>query len=138
MRAGDPAEGTGDEERALQIGRILVENALVHTPPGTAIRVGTGRQDGSAVLTVEDEGPGIPAEHAGQVFDRFYRIEGSVASGSGLGLAIARELAELMGGSVELDVSNGRTRFSLVLPAAQSGARPFSRENERVEEPSLQ
>ena len=138
VRAGDPAEGTGDEERALQIGRILVENALVHTPPGTAIRVGAGRKDGSAVLTVEDEGPGIPAEHAGQVFDRFYRIEGSVASGSGLGLAIARELAELMGGSVELDVSNGRTRFSLVLPAAPSGAPPFSQENERVEEPSLQ
>jgi two-component system, OmpR family, sensor kinase len=127
----------GDEERALQIGRILVENALVHTPPGTAVRLGTGRRDGVALLTVEDEGPGIPVEHAGQVFDRFYRIEGTVASGSGLGLAIARELAELMGGSVELDVSHGRTRFVLVLPAS-SEPLPFSPENERVEEPSLQ
>jgi signal transduction histidine kinase len=60
-----------------------------------------------------------------------------VASGSGLGLAIAKELAELMGGSVELDVSAGRTRFTLVLPAF-SEALPFSRENERLEEPSLQ
>ena len=131
------AEGLGDEERALQIGRILVENALVHTPPGTPVRLGTGRRDGSAVLTVEDEGPGIPADHAVQVFDRFYRLEGAVASGSGLGLAIAKELAELMGGSVELDVSHGRTRFTLVLPAF-SDALPFSRENERLEEPSLQ
>ncbi len=137
VRANGPAEGLGDEERALQIGRILVENALVHTPPGTPVRLGTARRDGSALLTVDDEGPGIPAQHTGQVFDRFYRIEGSVASGSGLGLAIAKELAGLMGGSVELDMSEGRTRFALVLPDS-SGALPFSRENERLEEPSLQ
>jgi two-component system OmpR family sensor kinase len=137
VRAREPAEGLGDEERALQIGRILVENAIVHTAPGTPVRLGTGRRDGLAVLTVEDEGPGIPAEHLGQVFDRFYRVEGSVASGSGLGLAIAQELAGLMGGSVELDVRDGRTRFSLVLPAAP-GYSPFSPENVRVEEPSLQ
>ncbi|MGZ8696392.1 MAG: ATP-binding protein [Gaiellaceae bacterium] len=137
VRDNWPAEGAGDEERALQIGRILVENALVHTPPGTAIRLGTARRDGSVLLTVEDEGPGIPAQHAGHVFDRFYRLEGAVASGSGLGLAIAKELAELMGGSVELDVSDSRTRFALVLPAF-SGALPFSPENERLEEPSLQ
>ena len=99
--------------------------------------LGTARRDGSVLLTVEDEGPGIPADHAGQVFERFYRLEGAVASGSGLGLAIAKELAELMGGSVELDVSEGRTRFTLVLPAF-SDALPFSRENERLEEPSLQ
>ena len=137
VRGSGHAEGLGDEERALQIGRILVENALVHTPPGTPVRLGTARRDGSALLTVEDEGPGIPADHAVQVFDRFYRLEGAVASGSGLGLAIAKELAELMGGSVELDVSHGRTRFTLVLPAF-SDALPFSRENERLEEPSLQ
>ncbi len=137
VRGNGPAEGLGDEERALQIGRILVENALVHPPPGTPVRIGAARRDGSVVLTVEDEGPGIPAQHAGQVFDRFYRIEGSVASGSGLGLTIAKELAELMGGSIELDVSGDRTSFALVLPASPS-ALPFSRENERLEEPSLQ
>jgi signal transduction histidine kinase len=128
----DPdATALGDEERALQIGRILVENALVHTPPGTRVRLGTARRNGSVLLTVEDEGPGIPAEHVGQVFDRFYRIEGSVASGSGLGLAIARELAELMGGALELHSSPGRTTFALVLPTVWSGDRsgqPFSRE----------
>jgi signal transduction histidine kinase len=137
VQADEPVEGLGDEERALQIGRILVENALVHTPSGTPVRLGIGRRDGSVLLTVEDEGPGIPAEHVGQVFDRFYRIEGSVASGSGLGLAIAKELAELMGGSIELDVSEGRTRFALVLPASLD-ALPFSPENERLEVPSLQ
>jgi signal transduction histidine kinase len=125
------AVAVGDEERALQIGRILVENALLHTPAGTPVHVRTARRDGSVLLTVEDEGPGIPAEHAGQVFDRFYRVEGSVASGSGLGLAIARELAELMGGSVELDSVRGRTVFVLVLPATVEPleGRAFSREN---------
>jgi signal transduction histidine kinase len=131
------AMAVGDEERVLQIGRILVENALVHTPAGTPVRLRTARRNGSALLTVEDEGPGIPGEHAAHIFDRFYRIEGSVASGSGLGLAIARELAELMGGTVELHLIPGRTIFALVLPTP--AAEPaFSRENGRVKEPSLQ
>jgi signal transduction histidine kinase len=67
------------------------------------------------VLAVEDDGPGIPAEHAERVFDRFYRVEGGLASGSGLGLAIARELAELMGGRVTLESRPGRTVFALEL-----------------------
>ena len=127
----------GDEERVLQIGRILVENALVHTPAGTSVRLRTARRNGSALLTVEDGGPGVPAQHAAHIFERFYRIDGSVASGSGLGLAIARELAELMGGTVELHVIPGRTIFALVLPTAAPEP-AFSRENGRVKEPSLQ
>jgi signal transduction histidine kinase len=110
------AEALADEERALQIGRILVENALVHTAPGTAVRLRSERRDGIAVLEVEDEGGGIPREHTQHVFERFYRVEGaSTASGSGLGLAIARELAELMGGAIELDSRPGRTVFRLRL-----------------------
>jgi signal transduction histidine kinase len=134
--ARSEATALADEERALQIGRILVENALVHTPPGTPVLIGTAARDGSALLTVEDRGPGIPAEHAGHVFERFYRIEGSMASGSGLGLAIAHELAELMGGSVELDVSDGRTVFALVLPTDMSEP-DISRENGAMVEKAL-
>jgi signal transduction histidine kinase len=118
---GGETVALGDEERALQIGRILLENALIHTPPGTRVQIRTAQRTGSALLTVEDEGPGIPPEETDHVFERFYRLEGSIASGSGLGLAIARELAELMGGSVELQVIPGRTVFGLVLPTAMSG-----------------
>jgi two-component system OmpR family sensor kinase len=125
---GAEVRALGDEERALQIGRILLENALVHTPGGTPVRIRTEQRNGSALLTVEDEGPGIPAEHSAQVFERFYRLEGSIASGSGLGLAIARELAELMGGAIELDAQTGRTAFALVLPKAVSEI-DISREN---------
>jgi signal transduction histidine kinase len=137
VESSGEVQAFGDEERALQIGRILLENALVHTPAGTPVRIEVDRRDGEALLAIEDEGPGIPDEHAGQVFDRFYRLEGSKASGSGLGLAIARELGELMNGSIELDLAASRTRFALVLPAAAEDE-PFSRENERLEEPSLQ
>ena len=97
---------------------------------GTPVRIRTTQRNGSALLSVEDEGPGIPAEHSAQVFERFYRLDSSIASGSGLGLAIARELAELMGGSVELESRTGRTTFALVLPTEL-----FSHENE---EPPLQ
>jgi signal transduction histidine kinase len=106
-----------DSQRVVQIVRVLVENALVHTPPGTQVRVSVGRTNGWAEISVEDRGPGIDAEDADQLFERFYRGDSTKASGSGLGLAIARELAELMGGEIEFDSKPGRTVFSLVLPA---------------------
>jgi signal transduction histidine kinase len=120
--AGDAA-ALGDEARILRIGRALVENALHHTPPGTPVRVrSAGAAFDTATLTVEDEGPGIPDQHARHVFDRFYRVDGAHASGSGLGLAIARELAEAMGGTLELHSAAGRTVFTLRLPAAAEPA----------------
>lgn len=115
-----PIAALADAQRALQIGRVLVENAIRHTPPGTAVRVASGVHGGRPALTVEDDAGGIPADHVAHVFDRFYRADASTASGSGLGLAIARELAELMGGSITLDSRSGRTRFRLVLPAAEA------------------
>jgi signal transduction histidine kinase len=119
----------GDELRVLQIGRILVENALLHTPPGTAVRARAGLRGGQAVLEVEDEGPGIPSDQLEQLFERFFRLDGTRASGSGLGLAIARELAELMDGRMEAESLPGRTVFRVALPQAKTtSAEPFSRE----------
>jgi signal transduction histidine kinase len=108
----------GDELRALQIGRALVENALVHTPPGTQVTLRAGADREHAFLEVADDGPGVEPEHVPHVFDRFYRGEGAVASGSGLGLAIARELAGVMGGEVVLDSRPGRTVVRVLLGAA--------------------
>ena len=110
------AVAEADELRALQIGRILVENALRHTPPGTPVRVRAGASDGHVLLEVEDEGPGIAPEQQEQLFERFFRLDGTRASGSGLGLAIAKQLAELMDGAVTLESSPGRTVFRLNLP----------------------
>jgi signal transduction histidine kinase len=105
-----------DEERVRQIGRILVENAILHTPAGTEIRLATAATDDGVELRVEDTGPGILPDDQQHVFERFYRVGGAVSSGSGLGLAIARELAGVMGGEIVLDSRPGRTVFTLKLP----------------------
>jgi two-component system, OmpR family, sensor kinase len=122
LEADPEAWALADEERVLQIGRALAGNALAHTPSGTEIAIATAYVDGRAELSVTDDGPGIPREHAERIFDRFSRVEGPHASGSGLGLAIARELAERMGGTVELATVQGRTTFTLSLPAAPVAA----------------
>jgi signal transduction histidine kinase len=124
----EPVLAEADELRALQLGRILVENALLHTPSGTPVEVRALTRDGSAVLQVEDAGPGIREDEREQLFERFFRLDGTRASGSGLGLAIGKQLAELMDGAIELESAPGRTVFSLVLPGAESPAEPFSRE----------
>ena len=117
-----------DELRVLQLGRILVENALLHTPAGTPVEIRTLERGGKAVLEVEDAGEGIREDEREQLFERFFRLDRTRASGSGLGLAIARELAELMDGAIELESRPGRTVFALVLPRSAASAEPFSRE----------
>jgi two-component system, OmpR family, sensor kinase len=117
LEYGAPVEARGDAERILQIGRILVENAIVHTPPGTRVRLAASLDGHRALLAVTDDGPGIPPEVRQQVFERFFRLDGARASGSGLGLAIARELAAVMDGRIELSERDGWTWFTLALPA---------------------
>jgi signal transduction histidine kinase len=130
-RSNGPIWAVADSQRVLQVARSLVENALRHTPERTKVVIRAEPRADEVELVVEDDGPGIPAEHRAHVFERFYRIDGAMASGSGLGLAIARELVELMGGTLELSEIQGRTRFTLRLPAAQA----FPRENELAASP---
>jgi signal transduction histidine kinase len=115
--ADDQVPALGDAERVLQIGRALVENAIRHTPPGTPIVVRAATDGLAPHLEVENGGPPIPPEAQEHIFERFFRLEGSRASGSGLGLAIARELAQLMDGTLELESGPDGTVFRLVLPA---------------------
>ncbi|HZG34812.1 MAG TPA: ATP-binding protein, partial [Gaiellaceae bacterium] len=117
-----------DEQRVLQAGRALVDNALVHTPPGTEVVIAVTSEGGRAVLAVRDAGPGIPAAALPHVFDRFYRAGADRASGSGLGLAIARELALVMGGDVTIDSRPGRTSVALSLRLDTAGEREQERE----------
>jgi signal transduction histidine kinase len=121
---GNPT-GLGDQQRVLQVGRALVENALRHTPAGTHVLVSASRNGDRVALSVEDDGPGISETAAVQVFERFYRGDtGGRASGSGLGLAIARELAVAMQGEIELSSEPGRTVFTFSLPAASGTSSP--------------
>ena len=103
-----------DRERVAQIMRILLDNALRHTPEGTHITVSANGQNGAAEFTVADRGPGVGDSPPEQVFQRFHT--GDAARGAGLGLAIARELAERMGGRIVLRSRPGKTAFTLELP----------------------
>ncbi len=98
----------------------LVENALIHTPPGTPVTVSVRQNDGNAVLEVADRGPGVPLDMRERVFERFARGAGDAApsGGSGLGLAIVRAVTTSHGGSVEVrDAEGGGARFVVTLPA---------------------
>jgi signal transduction histidine kinase len=114
------AHAMGDDARARQILRSLLDNALRHTPRGTRIVVTVEELDGSARLEVVDNGPGIDPADQTRLFERFYRAPNAAPQGSGLGLAIADELARRMGGRVEVTSRPGDTRFALVLPLATS------------------
>ncbi len=111
------AEGIGDEQRVQQIGRVLVDNAIRHNPSGTNVRIATASDNGHVRLTVSDDGPGIPEEAWPHLFDRFYRGAGTTATGTGLGLAIARELAQRMDGTLDVQSGEGSTEFTLSLPS---------------------
>ena len=113
--AEEPVRAVCDRERVAQIVRILIDNALVHTPSGTDIVVSAERENGMVRLAVRDHGLGINRRVLPQIFEPFFTSDD--AQGSGLGLAIARELADCMRGSLAVDSVPGRTTFTLELPA---------------------
>lgn len=111
----------GRAEDLVRLVRNVVENAMEHGPQGSRIRV-DGRlrrrsDDKVVLLSVEDDGPGIPEELRDRIFDPFFRIQSPrYRSGAGLGLAIAREIARAHGGDLWVDASSETTRFVAVLP----------------------
>ncbi len=113
--SGGQVEALCDPERVAQIMRILLDNALSHTPAGTDVVVSASRRDGNVRLAVTDFGTGIRRGDLERVFEPFYTSDD--AQGSGLGLAIAHELAERMEGELSAESSPGRTTFALELPA---------------------
>ena len=114
-----------DRARTAQIIRILIDNAIKHTPKGTEISLTTSSRPGAHRVSVTDDGPGIDPRSRERVFDRFFT--GDSTGGSGLGLAIARELARLMGGDVELETRRRRTTFTLGLPGRGDRRVSFAR-----------
>jgi two-component system, OmpR family, sensor kinase len=122
-----PAVVLGDHDELFRLVLNLIENALRHTPPGTAIGVSTAVEGAEAVLTVEDDGPGVPPEVAPTLFERFVRGSGDRGGSFGLGLAIVRAVAESHGGAVVMEATHPGTvppgaRFVVRLPLAPSQA----------------
>ncbi|HET7418650.1 MAG TPA: HAMP domain-containing sensor histidine kinase [Solirubrobacterales bacterium] len=116
-----PVIALGDSDRVRQVIRILLDNALTHTPEGTDVTVTTYSANGRAELTVSDDGPGIPQRVQKRIFERFYTAD--KAGGSGLGLAIATELAQRMNGDVSISSSRRFTAFTLDLPPGPAAPR---------------
>jgi signal transduction histidine kinase len=114
---GEPIGAICDAERVAQVMRILIDNALTHTPPGTDMVVSAGRSDGRVRLGVGDFGPGIHRTMLPHIFEPFFTSDD--AQGSGLGLAIAHELAERMDGELRVESQPGRTTFTLELSGGQ-------------------
>lgn len=109
-----------DPDRLEQVLRILLDNAVRHTPAGGSVRVHLGRQGREAVLDVRDTGAGIAPEHLPRIFDRFYRADPArsrVNGNTGLGLAIARTLVQAHGGTIRLTSAPGKgTTATIRLP----------------------
>jgi two-component system OmpR family sensor kinase len=124
--AEHPVIAIGDRDRVRQIIRILLDNALTHTPEGTEVSVTANSSSRRrAELIVSDQGPGIPQRVQGRIFERFYT--GDSSGGSGLGLAIATELAQRMDGRITISSSRRFTAFTLELPQARPTAAPPAR-----------
>jgi signal transduction histidine kinase len=109
----------GDPGSVARILRILLDNAVRHSPEGTGIRVEL-HGGSSAELSVSDQGPGVVPEDRPIIFERFQRGRDTAGiAGFGLGLAIGSELAARMGGRLGLDETHGPgARFTLTLPVA--------------------
>ncbi|WP_370890789.1 ATP-binding protein [Janibacter sp. GXQ6167] len=116
----DPIEVIGDRARLTQVLVNLLANARTHTPEGTSVTTALHREGGDVVLSVTDDGPGVPEALQGEVFQRFTRGDESRqrASGStGLGLSIVESVATAHGGQVTLRSEPGHTTFAVRLPA---------------------
>jgi two-component system OmpR family sensor kinase len=128
----EPVVALGDKHRLYQVLVNLLANARTHTPPGTRVETALSEEAGRAVITVTDNGPGIPADIADQVFERFTRADTSrvraagAAQGAstGLGLAIVSAVVEAHRGVVSVESQPGRTTFTVALPLAATDPAP--------------
>jgi two-component system OmpR family sensor kinase len=127
----EPVTVSGDGAELQQVLANLLSNARVHTPAGTTVTARLASvEGGGAVLTVLDDGPGIPPEVLPLVFGRFVRGDRSrarTAGSTGLGLSIVEAVVEAHGGSVEVSSRPGRTAFTVSLPGTVAESLPNGR-----------
>ena len=124
VEVGDPPEPIpvrGDVGRLTQVLSNLLGNALGHSPAGATVTIRCGRQNSLAFVDVIDNGPGIAADEAERIFERFYRGSrtGTGGAGRGIGLTIARSLARAHGGDVVVDSVGPGARFRLTVPVSE-------------------
>jgi two-component system OmpR family sensor kinase len=120
----EPVLVPGDEQRLHQVVTNLTNNARRHTPPGTTVTVGARPEGDEVVLSVTDDGPGMPPDLVRTAFERFTRGDSSrtrESGGAGLGLSLVQAISAAHHGSVSVESQPGRTRFEVRLPALVAG-----------------
>jgi two-component system OmpR family sensor kinase len=118
-----PVQVRGDEQRLHQVLANLLSNARTHTPAGSTVTVALRPTDGTAELTVTDDGPGIPPKLQPDIFERFVRGDSSrsrAVGSTGLGLSIVAAVIAAHHGTVAVSSEPGRTRFTITLPLENS------------------
>ena len=124
-----------DATRIDHVFTNLLTNALKFTNPGGRVRISTETEDDVVRFVIEDTGVGIPQEHLGRVFERFFRVPRSnQPSGAGLGLAIAKEIVEAHGGSIGVRSKEGEgSRFSFTLQRADQQPAAINRNSKLLD-----
>jgi two-component system OmpR family sensor kinase len=118
----EPVTVTGDDARLHQVVTNLLSNARSHTPAGTTVTLAAATEDDHVVVTVHDDGPGLPPDLVDEAFDRFTRGDSSrtrSSGGAGLGLSLVSAIAQAHGGSASVASRPGDTTFTVVLPRAE-------------------
>jgi signal transduction histidine kinase len=112
----------GDQERLELVFSHLVDNAIKFSPAGGTVTIRASANQQRISVSVIDQGIGIPAEHLGRIFERFYQVDGSASrrfGGMGIGLALVWEIVEAHGGTVEVESEPGKgSSFTITLPQA--------------------
>ena len=129
MRSDGRPVALVDRQTLRQAVINVLDNAIKYSPTGTSVDISAASEAGQCSLTVADQGPGIPAEHLGRIFDRFYRIDKARTrgvEGTGLGLSIAQWAVAANHGEIAVESEEGRgSRFIIRLPAAPAPASPL-------------
>lgn len=126
LTAGSLPTVVGDRDRLAQVFTNLVDNAIQHAPPGSAVKIEVQSRGSELIISVTDSGEGIPEEDQNRIFERFYQVDKSrarsIKSGTGLGLAIVHELVKAHGGSIKLFSEPGLgTTFQVMIPTVRDG-----------------
>jgi len=145
IAANERVVATADRGALRQMLINLLDNAAKYGPPSQTIRVRVAGENGRAVVSVDDQGPGVPPRDRPRVWEPFYRLDRDAASavaGSGIGLYVVRELARRQGGDARVeDAPGGGARFVVELPldagadasvAAPAAPRPSDVEHAEV------
>jgi two-component system, OmpR family, sensor histidine kinase VicK len=113
-----------DEDKMTQVLYNIISNALKYSPEGGQVTFSIKEKDDKIIVSVADQGVGIPKENIGKIFDRFYRVDKARArklGGTGLGLAIAKEMVNAHGGAIWATSEEGKgTKISFSLPYERS------------------